>query len=122
MEKAPKDIFSGNKPKITREFFDPSKGIKYAELKDSQKALLHELINQYVKKFRPELISKIASTPLGETDSMVFAWGGSLEPGKGHYYRIVTKNHMIEYDNVQNGASHVHCVWRDFDGDFGENI
>ena len=122
MEKAPKDIFSGFKPKITREFFDPKKGIPYSELTAGQKAMLLELCNLYIEKFRPELIDVLENTPVTETDSMVFAWGGSLEPEQGHYYRIVTKNHMIEYDNVQNGARHVHCVWRNFDGDFGENL
>jgi hypothetical protein len=29
---------------------------------------------------------------------------------------------LLEYDNVQNGANHVHCVWRDFDGDFGRDV
>ena len=29
---------------------------------------------------------------------------------------------MIEYDNIQNNANHIHTVWRDFNGDFGRDI
>ena len=29
---------------------------------------------------------------------------------------------LIEYDNTQNGANHVHAVYRDFTEDFGEDL
>ena len=29
---------------------------------------------------------------------------------------------LVEYDNTQRGANHVHSVWRDPDGDFGEDV
>ena len=29
---------------------------------------------------------------------------------------------LFEYDNTQNNANHIHTVWRDFDGDFGEDL
>jgi hypothetical protein len=29
---------------------------------------------------------------------------------------------LVEYDNVQNDANHIHSVWRDFDGDFGRDL
>jgi len=108
--------------KIDRSFYDLKKGIPYASLEATQQQKLKTLINVYIKKFRPELINSLKSSPLSETDSMTFAWAGSLEAGKGHYYRIVTKNHLIEYDNVQNKANHPHCVWRLFDGDFGVDM
>ena len=28
---------------------------------------------------------------------------------------------LIEYDNVQDGVNHVHAVWRDPGGDFGQS-
>jgi hypothetical protein len=48
-----------------------------------------------------------------------FAWLGSSDRGKGQYYRIQGPTFLIEYDNTQNNANHVHSVWRDFKGDFG---
>ena len=51
-----------------------------------------------------------------------FAWGGSTEVGQGHYYRIQGPTFLLEYDNTQNNANHVHAVWRDLTNDFGEDI
>jgi hypothetical protein len=28
----------------------------------------------------------------------------------------------LEYDNTQNNNNHIHAAWRDFDGDFGEDL
>ena len=55
-------------------------------------------------------------------DKLLFAWAGSTEPGKGNYYRIQSPDFLFEYDNTQNNANHPHAVWRDFAGDFGEDI
>ena len=55
-------------------------------------------------------------------ENLSFAWAGSLKPGAGHYYRIQGPMLLIEYDNTQNNANHVHSVWRDFDHDFGVDL
>jgi hypothetical protein len=47
---------------------------------------------------------------------------GSTERGQGHYYRIQGTTSLIEYDNTQNDANHVHEVWRDFKGDWGMDL
>ncbi len=39
-----------------------------------------------------------------------------------HYYRVQTPSFLIELDNTQDGANHIHSVWRDFAGDFGEDL
>jgi hypothetical protein len=44
---------------------------------------------------------------------------GGIARGQGHYYRIQGRSFLIEYDNTQDGANHIHCVWRDFQGDWG---
>lgn len=48
-----------------------------------------------------------------------FAWLGSTKPGEKHYYRIQGDTFLIEFDNTQNDANHIHTVWREFDEDFG---
>jgi hypothetical protein len=45
-----------------------------------------------------------------------------LEPGAPHYYRIQGERLLIEYDCTQDEANHTHSVWRDPEGDFGEDI
>jgi hypothetical protein len=51
-----------------------------------------------------------------------FAWAGGLEPGDGHYYRVQGPKFLLEYDNTQNDANHIHAVWRDLEDDFGEDL
>ena len=55
-------------------------------------------------------------------DGISFAWIGTEERGKGHYYNIVAPTFMIEYDNVQHDANHLHTLWRDFSNDFGQDL
>ncbi len=55
-------------------------------------------------------------------DEISFAWAGPEEPGQGHYYAVRGPRLLIEYDNTQNGANHIHAVWRDLDNDWGEDL
>jgi hypothetical protein len=54
-------------------------------------------------------------------DKIHFAWAGGLEPGQAHYYRLHGPTVLIEYDNTQNNANHIHTVWRDLTNDFGSD-
>ena len=55
-------------------------------------------------------------------DGIKFAWIGGTERGDAHYYRVQGPGFLIEYDNTQNNANHIHLVWRDFTGDFGRDL
>jgi hypothetical protein len=55
-------------------------------------------------------------------NNLYFAWAGVEERGGPHYYRVQGPDFLIEYDNTQNNANHVHSVWRDLNGDFGEDL
>jgi hypothetical protein len=52
---------------------------------------------------------------------LAFAWAGGVEPGEGHYYRVQGPRLLVEDDNTQRGANHVHTVWRDPERDFGDD-
>ena len=54
--------------------------------------------------------------------NIFFAWAGGVNRADPHYYRIQSPSFLIEYDNTQNGANHIHSVWRDFNGDWGEDL
>ena len=55
-------------------------------------------------------------------DKIVFAWAGGLNKGDRHYYRLHGPTFLLEYDNTQNDANHVHAVWRELKGDFGRDL
>lgn len=102
-----------------RDAFQPD-GISVASLSAKQQQLVGRLVEEVVTGYRAE----VADAVLDELDikTLHFAWIGSMEPGKPHYYRLQGKDFVFEYDNSQNNANHIHTVWRDRAGDFGENI
>jgi hypothetical protein len=115
----PKDIFSGTKRRIELK----KEGVPASELNKDQKALLLALIQEYLRRDRPEIAAaELARVEKEGLDSISFAWGGQTEPGKTHYYRIQSDTFIIEYDNFQNDGNHIHSVWRDLKNDFGEDI
>lgn len=99
------------------------KGIFYSQLSESQKQIFNQLLNVYVKNyqfgFSKKLMDKITAAGI---DNFSFAWAGALQPGDGHYYRIQGPMLLIEYDNTQGNANHVHTVVRDLTNDFAEDI
>lgn len=119
-DRAPYDIITGNKRKVEQ---IELKGIRYTSLNAGQKANFIKLLNVYLdnyefgfaKTFR-EKINKAG------IDNLYFGWAGSLKPGAGHYYRIQGPVLLIEYDNVQNNANHVHTVVRDLTNDYAEDL
>ena len=122
-EKAPADILTKQDSEVNRKTFFPPKGLPITKMNSRQKAWLAELVESYVAKHRPEIISQVTSrNPLIHPEETYFAWAGSRTPGQGHYYRVQTPKFLFEYDCTQNDANHVHAVWRDFDGDFGRDL
>ena len=51
-----------------------------------------------------------------------FAWSGGIDRGDPHYYRVHAPSFLIELDDTQDDANHIHSVWRDFNGDFGADL
>lgn len=97
-------------------------GIRYAELDAKQKAAMLALVklyvNRFTKLFANDMLKEIQQNGL---DNLWFAWAGSQEQqlGKGTYYRVQGPTILIEYDNTQNNANHIHSVLRDLKHDFG---
>jgi len=118
--KAPGDIITGNQRQIA---IQEDRGIAYKELTPPQQGMLLALIEEHANAPAPAIakrrLQKIHDAGL---DGIKFAWMGGLEKGQGHYYRIQGSTFLIEYDNTQNNANHVHTVWRDFKGDFGRDL
>jgi hypothetical protein len=84
--------------------------------------LLTRLVRHYVDRNNAELSAHYWRKVEPELDELTFAWAGSDEPGQGHYYAIKAPSFLIEYDNTQNGANHIHSVLRDISGDWGEDV
>jgi hypothetical protein len=101
----------------------PPRGLRFAAMSGEERRQLVDLIHLYVDRSAPEVAEgqwrRIEAAGL---DAISFAWLGSLEPNRGHYYAISGPTFTIEYDNTQDGANHIHSVFRDFTNDWGEDL
>jgi hypothetical protein len=117
---APGDILTGHSR--TADLQTPP-GIKAANLGQRQSDLLMGLLSYYANNMAPEIaaarMERLRAAGFG---NISFAWAGGPERGQPHYYRIQGPTFLIEYDDTQNDANHIHTVWRDFNGDFGKDL
>ena len=99
------------------------KGVMYSALNPGQQDILMKLLEVYISNyelgFSHKLMEKIRKAGIA---NLSFAWAGSLQPGQGYYYRIQGPMLLIELDNTQNNANHIHSVVRDLTNDFGEDV
>jgi len=99
------------------------KGIPAADLTGTQQQQLRELLALYLGRVPDSLADREAAKFAGDRLAAVhLAWAGSLQPGRPHYYRLQGPRLLVEYDNTQRDANHVHSVWRDPEGDFGADV
>jgi hypothetical protein len=97
-------------------------GLATAKLNAKQKQLLQNLLEEYAHNVPEQAAQTRLAQIKAAGNNMYFAWTGTAEKGKGHYYRISAPTFLVEYDNTQNDANHVHSVWRDYNGDFGYDL
>jgi hypothetical protein len=117
---APKDIVTTNSVKI-----DPlaPAGIMARALEPKQRDRLMQVIDVYTSQMASDVAAdRLSKLRRAGVEKIAFAWAGETEHGKPHYYRIQGPTFLVEYDNTQNDANHIHSVWRDFDGDFGRDL
>ena len=88
--------------------------------------MLDELLEEFANNLRGGLakaeLERIRGAGMG---AVRFCWAGGEKRGEGHYYRLVGPTFVIEYDNTQDHANHVHTVWHARDpagGDFGLDL
>ena len=116
---APGDILQRNRPRVEA---GPPDGLPAGGMLPQQRTLLEGLVRHYLDRLPAELAAAEAARVTGEAgEALRFAWAGGAEPGQPHYYRVQGPRLLIEYDNVQDGVNHVHSVWRDPAGDFGQS-
>lgn len=116
---APKEMLTGQERKISA--LSPD-GLPNSELNAEQKKLLQTIMEEYLTRVRPDIAKEELEAIRNSGAPVFFVWMGGKERGEPHYYRVQGKTFVLEYDNVQNGANHVHSVWRSFDGDFGRDL
>jgi hypothetical protein len=124
-DKAPADIKSGslkgdsgglsaNAPS------DPAEGLAFEKMNDEQRTMLRALVEAYAA----DMPSEVSHEWIGEirkagVEQIRFAWYGSADRNQQHAYKVQGPTFLIEFNNTQNNANHIHSLWRNTLGDFG---
>jgi len=117
---APNDISTMNAVDIKP--LDPG-GIGAASLNPAQQKMLMAVIDSYSSAMAADIASeRLDRIRKAGVEKITFAWAGDAARGQRHYYRVQGPTFLIEFDNTQNNANHIHSVWRDFQGDFGRDL
>jgi hypothetical protein len=97
---------------------EPS-GISAEALAESQAVILNRLIDTYLARLPARAASEYrAQLDAGGASAVHFAWAGGTERGTPHYFRVQTRQLLMELVNAVDSGNHIHSVIRDFDNDF----
>jgi hypothetical protein len=124
-DKAPNDIRGPVGPQAPQ---SAAQGLSAKAMKEEQQKTLRALITSYTDNMKPEVAAaRWDAIERGGFDAIHFAWAGADKPGVGHYYVVQGPSFLIEFVNVQpdsagNPANHIHSVWRNMGGDFGNTV
>lgn len=117
---APKDIVSRDAAHV--EGIEPQ-GLALADLGGEAATLAKALVSLYMGRLPPEVAGEQRTTISDDGLGAVrLAWAGECVAGGPHYYRLQGPTFFVELDNTQDGANHVHTVWRDPERDFGDDL
>lgn len=97
-------------------------GLSASKMDSRQFDALMTLLGEYAHNVAGELAERRVEQINRAGRDIHFAWSGGIKPGDAHYYRIQTESFLIEFDDTQNNANHIHTVWRELTGDFGGDL
>ena len=119
-KEAPDDLRGGGvaQPETTHPV-----GLPVSKMSSDQKRLMAQLLTEYLKNMPADVERerRVKINTAGQ-GNIYFAWWGSSERDQRHYYRVQGPTFLIEYNNTQNSANHVHSIWRETAGDFNVNL
>lgn len=113
---APDEVPGPNEPQPV---VNAAAGLPFSQMSEDQRQLLRELLSEYLRNL-PADVEQARRQRINDAglDGIHFAWLGDPDLHQRHHYRIQGPTFIIEYNNTQNNANHVHSMWRDVAGDF----
>jgi hypothetical protein len=95
------------------------RGLELGAMDGPSRQRVEALMETFLATLTPDLVTSQKQRVMQQgLDRFRFAWAGSLTPGEAYVHGPAT---LIEHDNTQNGANHIHSVWRDLASDFGHD-
>ena len=107
---------------VRRVSLTESAGVARSEVPSEAKAHFDRLVERFTGLFAPEIAAaRRAELDAAGRDALRFAWTEAAETPDLFYFRIQGPRTLIELDNTTDG-DHVHAVWHDVPGDFGDDL
>jgi hypothetical protein len=98
-------------------------GLPASKMTEAQYEKLLSLVDVYAENVPPQMAQyRMDLARKQPKDATFFAWTGVTERGGPHYYRVQTPAFLIEMDETQDNANHIHSVWRDYRNDWGMDL
>lgn len=120
-DEAPDDILTRMDPVADDSVI--ARGIGHGDLSPDQQQRLAALVQHYFGRTTDAAAQDAWDRATGAgLDRIRFAWAGGLQRGDRHYYSVLGPTFLLEYDNTQDDANHIHSVWRDLREDFGGDL
>ena len=111
------DIVTGNDPKVRPLELE---GLAAADMNADEQRALRRLIELYTGRVMPPPRRTCWHASIAPVSARCDLPGrAASNAGQKHYYRVHGPTLLIEYDNTQNDANHIHTVYRDLERDFG---
>ncbi|MBM7513697.1 hypothetical protein JOD65_003241 [Nocardioides cavernae] len=99
------------------------RGLSRARMGANQQQAFDELVEAFLLRLKPEQVGReMDRIRNAGRDDLHFVWAGSHRIEEPHYFRLEGPVTLVEFDNTEDDANHVHCVWRDPTNDFGVDI
>lgn len=98
---------------------EAAEGIAFGKLGEDQRRQMRALIETYAAEMPQEVGDAwLAEIDKAGVEKVHFAWSGADDRSKPHAYKVQGPTFLVEFNNTQNNANHVHSVWRNMLGDF----
>ncbi|MFN5433229.1 MAG: DUF3500 domain-containing protein [Planctomyces sp.] len=115
-DKAPDDIRGAAAPQAV---VDQPVGLRYADMSPDQQKMFRELLGEYLSVMPAQVVrDRMKAIEKAGMADIRMGWWGDAEVNKRHHYVIQGATFIIEYNNTQNDANHVHSIFRSLEGDF----
>ena len=122
-DSAPDDILTAAAPRLDDANLPPADaGVRLADLGAEARARAGDLVRLHLDRLAGPLADPWWARLRADLGDVHLAFAGEPAHRRPHYYRLLAPSLLVEYDNTQDDANHVHTVLRDPQGDFGDDL
>lgn len=99
------------------------RGLARRDMTTEQATALDELVAAFLSNLKPSEVGReMDRITRADRDALHFVWAGGHSAEQPHYFRVEGPVTLIEFDNTEDNANHVHAVWRNPTDDFGSDL